>query len=385
MQVLRNARVLTESGVLENSAVLMEDGYIRAIAAESDTLARSGQIVDLEGQWLLPGFIDTQVNGGGGVLFNNDPSVGGLRTLAAAHRRFGTTGLLPTLISTDIATIERAITAVETAIAEGVPGIVGIHIEGPFLNSAFKGVHDARTFRVLDEAAIAQLTSLKGGKTLVTLAPEMTTPANIRRLVDAGVIVAAGHSAATYATIRSALQQGLTGLTHLFNAMSPLTAREPGVVGAALEDLSSWCGLIVDGHHVDPAVLRISLRCKPRGRLMLVTDAMPSVGSSIETFLLQGETITVRDGVCRDRNGTLAGSNLDMASAVRNAMTFMQVDLQQAVEMASANPAAFLGLGHERGRIAPGYRADLVLVDDSIKVLKTWIAGAAAVHAEPFT
>jgi N-acetylglucosamine-6-phosphate deacetylase len=385
MQVLRNARVLTESGVLENSAVLMEDGYIRAIAAESDTLARSGQIVDLEGHWLLPGFIDTQVNGGGGVLFNNDPSVGGLRTLAAAHRRFGTTGLLPTLISTDIATIERAITAVETAIAEGVPGIVGIHIEGPFLNSAFKGVHDARTFRVLDEAAIAQLTSLKGGKTLVTLAPEMTTPANIRRLVDAGVIVAAGHSAATYATIRSALQQGLTGLTHLFNAMSPLTAREPGVVGAALEDLSSWCGLIVDGHHVDPAVLRISLRCKPRGRLMLVTDAMPSVGSSIETFLLQGETITVRDGVCRDRNGTLAGSNLDMASAVRNAMTFMQVDLQQAVEMASANPAAFLGLGHERGRIAPGYRADLVLVDDSIKVLKTWIAGAAAVHAEPFT
>ncbi|MDB5450601.1 MAG: N-acetylglucosamine-6-phosphate deacetylase, partial [Phenylobacterium sp.] len=219
------------------------------------------------------------------------------------------------------------------------------------------------------------LTSLETGRTLVTLAPETTSSEMIGRLVDAGVVVSAGHTNASYGIVRSALDRGLSGFTHLFNAMSPLTSREPGVVGAALEDPASWCSIIVDGHHVDPVVLRIALRCKPQDRFILITDAMPSVGAQSPSFVLQGKVITVTDGVCRDEAGTLAGSDLDMASAVRNAVRLLGLDLVEASRMASGNPAAFLGLGDVVGRIAPGYRADLVLVDEDIQVLESWIGG----------
>ncbi len=207
----------------------------------------------------------------------------------------------------------------------------------------------------------------------------------IRRLADAGVIVAAGHTNGDYATIRAALDAGLSGFTHLFNAMSPLTSRAPGAVGAALDDPNCWCGLIVDGKHVDPVVLRIALKAKRHDRFMLVTDAMPSVGLTDKTFMLQGRRITVQDGVCVDEKGTLAGSDLDMASAVRNTVSMLGLDLAEAVNLASRNPAEFLGLGHELGRIAPGYRADLVLLDDALNVTETWINGldTAASEAQP--
>jgi N-acetylglucosamine-6-phosphate deacetylase len=257
----------------------------------------------------------------------------------------------------------------------GVPGVLGIHIEGPYLNVARKGVHNSNKLRGLDESAIGLLTSLRRGKTLVTLAPEMTTPGIISQLKSAGVVVSAGHTNATYGEIRTALDHGLTGFTHLFNAMSQLTGRAPGVVGAALEDPESWCGIIVDGRHVDPAVLRIALRCKRRDRFMLVTDAMPSVGASEKSFSLQGRMISVEDGVLVDEDGTLAGSDTDMATTVRNAVTLLGLDLSEAARMASRHPAEFLGLGGELGRIAPGYRANLVLVDDDVGVRETWIDG----------
>ena len=270
----------------------------------------------LQGGVLIPGFIDTQVNGGGGVLFNDDPTAEGVAAIGAAHRRFGTTGFLPTLISDDLEVIDHAIDAVEHAISRGVPGVLGIHIEGPFLNVRRKGIHDSSKFRVLEEAQVQRLTRLKGGRTMITLAPEMTTPEMIRRLVAAGAVVSAGHTDADYPTMRAALDAGLTGVTHLFNAMSQLGNRAPGVVGAALEDQSAWCGLIVDGHHVDPVTLKLALRCRPHDRFMLVTDAMPSVGAAADHFHLQGRRILVRNGACRDENGVLAGSDLDMASAL---------------------------------------------------------------------
>jgi N-acetylglucosamine-6-phosphate deacetylase len=189
------------------------------------------------------------------------------------------------------------------------------------------------------------------------------------------VIVSAGHTDATCAEIQGALDAGLTGFTHLFNAMSPLRAREPGVVGAALDDTRSWCGIIVDGHHVDPVALRIALACKRVERLMLVTDAMPSVGAATKSFTLQGRTITVVDGVCTAPDGTLAGSDLDMASAVRNAMEFLGVSLGEAVAMASRSPAAFLGLGGKIGTIRSGACADFVLADDALQVREVWIGG----------
>ncbi len=372
---LVNGRVLLDQGLVEGRAVLLEGDRIGAIVDRDDTRCRRAEPYDLEGRLLLPGFIDSQVNGGGGVLFNAEPTVEAIQTIGRAHRRFGTTGFLPTLISDDLHVVARGLEAVRAAIEARVPGVLGIHIEGPYINVARKGVHDSEKLRGLDESAIGLLTSLQNGRTLVTLAPEMTTPAIIGKLTAAGVVVSAGHTNATYREIRSALQHGLSGFTHLFNAMSQLTGREPGVVGAALDDPDSWCGIIVDGRHVDPTVLRIALRCKRRDRFMLVTDAMPSVGAAEKSFTLQGRVISVADGVAVAEDGTLAGSDADMATSVRNAVSLLGIELPEAAQMASRYPAEFLGLGAELGRIAPGYRANLVLVDDRLEVRQTWIDG----------
>ena len=256
-----------------------------------------------------------------------------------------------------------------------MPGVLGIHIEGPYLNESRKGVHDASKFRTLDAEAIARLTRLKGGRTLVTLAPEMTTPDMIRRLVSGGAVVAAGHTDADYAETRAGIEAGMTGFTHLFNAMSPLTSRKPGAVGAALEDINSWCGLIVDGHHVDPVVLKLALRCRPLNRFMLVTDAMPSVGSTEDHFMLQGRRIEVRNGICLDPDGVLAGSDLNMAAAVRNARDLLDLRLEDAIAMATAWPAAFMNVT-DRGAIAPGMAADLLVLDDDLNVRSSWVDGA---------
>jgi len=309
---LVNGRVLTPSGFDETKAVLIRDGQISAILSDTD-LPSDIHRHDLEGGLLAPGFIDTQVNGGGGVLFNDTPTA--------------------------------------------------------------EGIHDPEKFRLLDDDAIALLGSLKDGVTMVTLAPETTTPEMIARLAAAGVVIAAGHTDATYETIKTAMTAGLTGFTHLFNAMSPLTSREPGTVGAALESQDAWCGLVVDGRHVAPAVLRLALRCRPINRFMLVTDAMPSVGLTDKTFMLQGREIRVQDGVCKAADGTLAGSDLDMAGAVRNAVSLLDLPLEQALAIASSAPADFLGMAHRRGHITPGMEADLVLLDRNLTVRQVWIKG----------
>lgn len=374
---LVNAQVLNGHGFAHGLGVIIDGDRIAAVLPESDAVARADTRLDLEGGRLVPGFIDTQVNGGGGVLFNDDLTVDAIAAIGAAHRRFGATGFLPTLISDDLDAIDTAMRAVEQAIAAGVPGVLGIHVEGPFLSAARAGIHDKAKFRLLDQRASTLLRSLKVGRTLVTLAPELTEPAMIAQLCAADVIVAAGHSDATYEEIEAALAAGVSGFTHLFNAMSPLTSRAPGVVGAALSDQVSYCGLIVDGRHVHPAALRIALACRPLDRFMLVTDAMPSVGLTDKTFTLQGQTITVEDGVCVAADGTLAGSDLDMATAVRNAIRLLGLDTVEALRMASLNPATFLGLDHQLGRIAPGHLANLVLLDDDLGVRTTWIAGQA--------
>jgi N-acetylglucosamine-6-phosphate deacetylase len=372
---LINGRVLTETGFLEGRAVLIEGGRIADIVLENDPRVRHAVREDLGGGLLLPGFIDTQVNGGGGVLFNAEPNAEAIRAIGAAHRKFGTTGFLPTLISEDLDVVAKAIGGVRDAIEIKVPGVLGIHIEGPFLNVARKGVHDATKFRGLDNSAVGLLTSLKIGATLVTLAPEMTTPEIIKQLAAAGVAVSAGHTNATYKVIETALSHGLKGFTHLFNAMSQLANREPGVVGAALDDSNSWCGIIVDGRHVSPVVLKIALRAKRHDRFMLVTDAMPSVGTQDQSFVLQGRKIHVENGVCVDETGRLAGSHLDMASAVRNAVKTLGLELAEAVRMASLYPAEFLGIADEHGKIARGYRANLVLADSDLNVSRVWIDG----------
>jgi N-acetylglucosamine-6-phosphate deacetylase len=375
---LVNGRILAGERLVSNTTVLLDGGRIEALLDPNDARCKTAQRVDLQGLILLPGFIDVQVNGGGGVLFNDEPSVAAIRAIGAAHRRFGTTGFLPTLISDDLDTIAQAIAAVQAAMDAKVPGVLGVHIEGPFLNWVRRGVHDERHLRILDESQLALLSSLRSGRTVLTLAPEKTTPDMIAKLAARGVLLSAGHSDANYDETMAAIAHGVRGFTHLFNAMARLEPRAPGIVGAALYDAETWCGIIVDGHHVDPVMLKLALRCKRRDRFMLVTDAMPPVGSPEPSFILQGKTIRVIDGMCRDENGTLAGTALDMATAVRNAVSMLDLDIAQAARMASEYPAEFLGLGQELGKIQPGYRANLVALDDGLRVTQTWIDGIAS-------
>jgi N-acetylglucosamine-6-phosphate deacetylase len=373
---LTHARVLAADGWHDDLAVLLEGERIVDLLPPADPRVRDAHQHDLHGAMLVPGFIDVQVNGGGGVLFNEAPTVETLRRIGAAHRRFGTTGFLPTLISDRVEVMRAALAAVEQALAEGMPGVLGIHLEGPYLAAARKGVHDPKYFHAPGSDELALLCAPHRGVRLLTLAPDQVPLASIGALAAAGLIVCAGHTAADYETTRAALAAGVRGFTHLFNAMTPFGSREPGVVGAALEDADSWCGIIVDGHHVHPASLRVAIAAKPRGKMLLVTDAMPPVGADRPDYVLNGETIVVRDGICQTAQGVLAGSALDMASAVRNAVQLLGLPLEEAVRMASTYPAEFLGLGESHGRIAPGFRADLVVLDDQCRVQQSWIGGS---------
>ncbi len=329
-----------------------------------------------EGLWLVPGFIDIQVNGGGDVLFNDAPAPETIRRIAAAHRRFGTTALLPTLISDSPAKMTAAVAAVD-ALAGVEPGVLGIHLEGPFLSPEKAGVHAPRHIRRPTASDLELIVAPRRGVTLVTLAPEQVPPDFIGKLTTAGVRVALGHSMATYVQTREAIAAGLTGFTHLFNAMRGLDSREPGPIAAALDCPDVWYGLIVDGIHVAPPMLRLALR--GRGRPILVTDAMPPVGGTQAAFTLDGDKISVRDGRCTRQDGRLAGSCLDMASAVRNCVRLLGLSLTDALRFASTHPAQFLGLGAKLGRIAPGLRADLVALNcETVEVHHTWVAGECA-------
>ncbi len=368
------ARVLASGRWHDDHAIIVVAGRINGIVPNADLPAHI-DVQHVDGGMLLPGYIDTQVNGGGGILFNDTPTVEGITAIAMAHRRYGTTAMLPTLISDDLDVIAAAIQAVGQAIALGVPGICGIHIEGPFLNEGKRGIHNADKFRRLDNAAVALLSSLTNGKTLITVAPELAPSGAIRALVDAGIVVAAGHSLASYDDMQRAIAQGVTGMTHLFNAMTPLESRAPGMVGAAF-DSDLICGIIIDGHHVHPAALRSAYRAKGADGLMIVTDAMPTVGSHTPHFQIGDTQIQLNDGKLSSADGTLAGSNLNMAAAVKNCCEMVHVDLCYASKMASGTPAKFMGLADDYGQIAIGYRADFVLINDAYEVQSTWIAGA---------
>jgi N-acetylglucosamine-6-phosphate deacetylase len=362
--------------VREDSAVVIEGSRIAAVLPLAEVPAGIS-LVTLPGTaWLAPGFIDIQVNGGGDVLFNDDPTPATIRTIIAAHRTFGTTSLLPTLISDTPQKMKMALDAVAT-LAEAEPAVLGIHLEGPFLSPQKPGIHDVSALRKPTADDLALLAAPRRHAMLVTLAPEEVPRDFIAALVAAGVRVSLGHSMATYGQTRDAMAAGLTCFTHLFNAMRPLESREPGPIAAALEAGEAWFGLIADGMHVAPPMLRLALR--GRGSLILVTDAMPPVGGVRSSFQLAGQTIRVSDGRCVNDNGTLAGACLDMASAVRNCVELVDVPLTDALRFASTYPAAMLGVGKTLGRLARGFRADMVAFDvPTIEVLETWVAGTAS-------
>jgi N-acetylglucosamine-6-phosphate deacetylase len=361
--------------VHDNAAVLIQGERIVSLMPRRDLPADVPVETMPDASWLAPGFIDLQVNGGGDVLFNDDPTPEGIDRIAAAHRRFGTTSLLPTFITDRPEPMRAALDAANEAVQRN-PSVLGIHFEGPFLSPEKPGVHDTAAIRRPDAADLDILTSLRGGATLVTLAPERAPEGFVAALARAGVTVALGHSMATYEETQRAIAEGLTGFTHLFNAMRPLGSRDPGPIAAALESPGCWYGLIADGEHVHPAMLRLALR--GLGRPVLVTDAMPPVGGTQGTFRLYGETMQVRDGRCLRTDGTLAGAMLDMASAVRNCVRLLGAPLPRALHMAGTAPADAIGLGDRLGRLAPGCRADMAALEpEEVHVFRTWVAGRA--------
>ena len=376
MEALAGARLHTPEGLVPGRALLLADGAIRDIVA-ADAFPAGARITRLTGGTLAAGFIDLQVNGGGGAMFNDAPTVATIAAIGRAHRTCGTTGFLPTFISGPRAGMERAVSAVREAIESGEAGVLGIHFEGPHINPARRGAHDAGQIRPLTEGDVDLLASLGTGCTLVTLAPECVAASDIAALAARGVIVAAGHSEADAGTVDTAMAQGLSGVTHLFNAMGPLGHREPGAAGAALTRDRLACGIIADGAHVHWGVLRLAWRAKPEGTLFLVSDAMSPVGApEVDTIRMGGETARIVDGCLRLADGRLAGSLLDMGQAVRNCVVHAGIPLEDALAMAAACPADFLGLSESRGRLAPGLRADLVWLDDDLRVRATWIGGA---------
>jgi len=356
----------------DHAAVVVDGSRIEKIVPRTE-LADFATVTELPaGAWLAPGFVDIQVNGGGDVLFNDSPTAEGIIAIAAAHRKFGTTGLLPTLITDHPAKTELAFAAARMAMREN-PTVLGLHLEGPFISREKPGVHDPTFIRQPTTSDLEVLTARREGSLIVTLAPEEVPAGFIRQLAASGVHVCLGHSMATYAETRAAMAEGVTGFTHLFNAMRPLGSREPGPIAAALETPTCSYGLIADGIHVDAAMLRLALR--GLGNPMLVTDAMPPVGGNGSGFLLYGEQISVLGDRCVRNDGTLAGARLGMATAVRNCVRLLGLPLESALRLASVNPTAFLGL--KLGRLAPGYRADMIALDpEQIEVMKTWVAGA---------
>ena len=358
------------------AAVLVRDGRIVGVGSAGEVPASWPQTRLPAGAFVAPGFIDLQVNGGGGVLLNDQPTVVGMRAIARAHRRYGTTACLPTLITDTREQLRTAIAAARSI--AGQDGVLGLHLEGPFISPRRPGVHRPDRIAKPDAGDLVELCELAGaGRSLVTLAPECVPDGFVRKLASSGVRVSIGHSEASAAVAMQAVSDGATGVTHLFNAMRALSARDPGIIGVALAEDRLTAGLIVDGFHIDPVSVRAAFAAKGSNRIALVTDAMPTVGTSLDRFELVGRTIRLVNGRLSTEEGTLAGAHLDMASAVRNAVSLAHIPLDHALRAASLTPARFLGLDNERGILIPGARADLVALTQELSVIATWIDGSA--------
>jgi len=372
MIALRASRLFDGRNEHEEAVLLIEDGRITGFSAD---VPAGIPVEELhEDAILAPGFIDLQVNGGGGIMFNDATTAEGLAHIAAAHARTGTTAIMPTLISGDRAHMAQAMATIRDALAAGAPGVLGLHLEGPFIAGARRGIHPEAAVTAMGADDVAMLTAAFPGPLIVTLAPETVADSVIAALVESGVTIFAGHTEATWEQARAGFAAGIRGAAHLFNAMSPLATRAPGMVGAVLDDPRAYAGIIADGHHVHPANLRIALHCLGAERLFLVSDAMATAASDSTGFTLAGVDITLDGGRLTNAGGTLAGAHLTMAEAVRNLVSFTGVDWTLAVRMATATPAECLGLT-DRGVIAVGARADLIVLDDDLNVLEVWQDG----------
>jgi len=375
-QAITGARIFDGAEWHDRMALVIEDGRVEGlIAADSPTDAIR---VPADGAMIVPGFLDLQINGGGGALLNETPTVEAIRTICTTFAQFGTTACLPTIVTDTVPVNEATIAAGIAAVEQGVPGFLGLHLEGPHLAVSRKGAHDPKLIRPMDESDLLRIVEARRRlpNLLITVAAETVGPEQISRLAAAGVTVSIGHSDGTYAQVKAAAEAGATMVTHLFNAQSQIGNREPGVVGAALDLPQLSAGLIADGIHVHPASIGIALRAKRGpGRIFLVTDAMSITGTDWTEFELTGQMAYRKDGALRLADGTLAGADLTMVDAIRYMHGTVGLSLDEVLRMASLYPAQALRIEATYGHLQRGARADLAILADDLSVRSTWIGG----------
>ena len=382
-RVLTNARIFDGFSWHENSALVLSGGKVSGIVPMAE-LPSGHELIDAHGATIIPGFVDLQVNGGGGVMLNDDQSVDGIRHICAAHAKFGTTALLPTLITDTPEITAAAIKAGLDAKTAGVPGFLGLHLEGPHLSVARKGTHHPALIRPMKDTDLQRLLAVaaKFDALMITVAPENATIEQVKSLAEAGFIVSLGHTNATYETATAYADAGARVVTHLFNAMSPLENRSPGLVGAALDLGELSCGIIADGFHVHPASLGAAIRAKRGpGHVFLVTDAMSTIGTDLDGLLLNDRQIYRKDGRLTLADGTLAGADIDMLSSVLFIHKVIGIEFSEAVRMATVYPAQAAGVGNTKGSLKPEFDADFIVLDEDHAIISTWIAGEPAFAA----
>ena len=370
---ITGAKIFSDHKLLDNKALLIDGENIIGIVAKND-IPDNIKIQQLNGGILSPGFIDLQVNGGGGKLFNNSPEKESLDEIIKAHQHFGTTSIMPTVISDSLNVLQRCTSTIANEINNN-KSLLGVHIEGPFFNVKYRGVHQKQYINTINNDYLNLFEGLQGFPVMLTLAPECISIKQLKHLKSLGFKILAGHTDASYDQLEEAIKYGLDGFTHLFNAMGQISAREPGVVGSALNFNNTAASIIVDLHHVHPSLIEMSYKQKPKGKLFFVSDSMATINHGEPSFELYDEVVSESNGRLINSEGKLAGSSITQIDAIKNAYTSCNITLSDAIAMATSYPAEYLGVDDYLGSLKANYRADLAHFDIDFNVKNVWVAG----------
>jgi len=372
-QAITGSKLFNGIDFIEHKALLIEDQHIAGIV-NKDAIPTDFQVKKLEGGILSPGFIDLQVNGGGGKLFNNSPDKESLNTIISAHQYFGTTSIMPTVISDSLNILQKCTDTISNEI-DNNHSLLGIHIEGPFFNVKYRGVHQKQYINTINASYLNLFETLDKFPVMLTLAPECISIKQLKHLKSLGFKILAGHTDANYDQLEEAVKYGLDGFTHLFNAMGQISAREPGVVGSAFDFDETSASIIVDLHHVHPSLINLSFKQKPKGKLFFVSDSMATINHGEPSFELYDEVVSESNGRIINSEGKLAGSSITQIDAIKNAYRKCSIPLESAISMATLYPAEYLGVSDYIGQLKKGYRADLAHFDSNFHVQNVWLAG----------
>ena len=372
-QAITGSKLFNGIDFIEHKALLIDDQHIAGIVNE-DAIPTDFQVKKLEGGILSPGFIDLQVNGGGGKLFNNSPDKESLNTIISAHQYFGTTSIMPTVISDSLNILQKCTDTISNEINNN-HSLLGIHIEGPFFNVKYRGVHQKQYINTINASYLNLFETLNKFPVMLTLAPECISIKQLKHLKSLGFKILAGHTDANYGQLEEAIKYGLDGFTHLFNAMGQISAREPGVVGSAFDFDETSASIIVDLHHVHPSLINLSFKQKPKGKLFFVSDSMATINHGEPSFELYDEVVSESNGRIINSEGKLAGSSITQIDAIKNAYQKCSIPLESAISMATLYPAEYLGVSDYIGQLKKGYRADLAHFDSNFHVQNVWLAG----------